>query len=68
MEGQQAIEEPRMEVICKLADLEGERDKQVNKKRRKSHQTISRINVSNLEEKYIRLKEVHSRFPSKVND
>ena len=33
-----------------------------------SHPTITRNNFSDLEEEYIRLKEVHSRFPSKVNN
>ena len=52
----------------KLADLKRERDKQVNKTRRMSHQTITRNTFSGLEEEYIRLKDLHSRFPSKVND
>ena len=57
-----------MEVIRELADLERERDKQVNKLRRKSRQTILRINFSELEEEYVHLKEIHSRFISKVDD
>ena len=57
-----------MEVIRELADLERERDKQVNKTRRMSRQTITRNTFSGLEEEYIHLKDLHSRFPSKVND
>ena len=57
-----------MEVIRELADLERERDKQVNKTRRISCQTITWNTFSGLEEEYIRLKDLHSRFPSKVND
>lgn len=57
-----------MEVIREIADLERERDKQVNKTRRMSCPTITRNTLSGLEEKYIRLKDLHSRFPSKVNN
>ena len=57
-----------MEVICELWDLERERDKQVNKTRGMSFQTITRNTFSGLEEEYICLKDLHFRFPSKVND
>ena len=57
-----------MEIIRELADLERERDKITNRLRRKARQTISRINFSELEEGYSHLKEVHSRFLSKVDD
>ena len=57
-----------MEVIRELADLEREKDKQVNKTRRMSQQTITRNTFSRLEQEYIHLKDLHSRFPSKVND
>ena len=57
-----------MDIICELADLERERYKQVNKTRGMSRQTITRNTFSGLEEEYIRLKDLHSRFPSKVND
>ena len=57
-----------MEIIRELADLEREKDKQVNKLRRKARQTISRINFSELEEGYICVRNVHSRFISKVDD
>ena len=40
MEEQEATEEQQMEVIHELADLEREQDKQVNKLRGKSRQTI----------------------------
>ena len=57
-----------MDLIRELADLERERDKQVNKTRRMSWQTITSNTFSGLEEEYIRLKDLHLRFPSKVND
>ena len=62
------MEVQRMEVIHEIVDLERERDKQVNKTRRMSHQTITRNTFSGLEEEYICLKDLHSRFLSKVND
>ena len=46
MEDQEAMEEQGMEVIRELADLERERDKEVNKLKRKVRQTVSRINFS----------------------
>ena len=57
-----------MEIIRELADLERERDRITNRLRRRACQTISRINFSELEEEYSHLKEVHSRFLSKVED
>ena len=57
-----------MEVIREIADLESERDKQVNKIRRMSHQTITRNTFSGLEQEYICLKDLHSRLPSRIND
>ena len=68
MVDQEAIMEQRMDVIHELTDLERERDKQINKLRRKSRQTISRINFSGLEEDYVCLKEIHSNFNSKMDD
>ena len=68
MEDQEAMEEQRMEVIRELADLERERDKEVNKLKRKVRQTISRINFSQLEGEYVRVKEIHDRFASKIDD
>ena len=68
MEGQDDIEEQRMEIIRELGDLERERDKTTNRLRRRARQTISRNNISYLEEEYSHLKEVHARFLSKVED
>ena len=45
--------EERMEIIMELADLKQERDKETNKLRRMSHQTLSRLNFGVLEELYI---------------
>ena len=68
MEDLEAIEEQRMDVIQELADLERERDKEANKLRRRARQTILRINFSQLEEGYARVKEIHNRFTSKRED
>ena len=65
---QECIQELRMEIIQELADLEQERDKEVNKLRRKSHQTISIYNFSELEDIYICVRDIHSRFNSKIDD
>ena len=54
-----------MEVICELADLERERDKEANKLRRKARQTILRINFS---QGYVRVKGLHDRFTSRIDD
>ena len=65
---QERIQELRMEIIQELADLEWERDKEVNKLRRKSRQTISIYNFTELEDIYIRVRDIHSRFNSKIDD
>ena len=62
------MEEQRMEIIHELADLERERDKEVNKLRSKVPQIISRINFSQLEEGYVHVYEIHARFISKIFD
>ena len=51
-----------------MADLEKDKDKQINKLRRKSCQTITRINISGLEDDYAHLKDIHSRFNFKADD
>ena len=68
MEDQEAMEEQRLEVIRELGDLVKERDKEVNKLRRKVHQTISRANFSRLEENYVHVQEIDNRFASKIDD
>ena len=57
-----------MEIIRELGDLERERDRLTNRLRRRTRQTISRNNFSDLEEQYSHLKEVNSRFFYKVDD
>ena len=52
MEDLEVIKEQTMGVIQDLADLEEEREKEANKLRRRSRQTILRINFSQLEEGY----------------
>ena len=47
---------------------ERERDKEANKLRRRSRQTILRINFSQLEEGYAPIKEIYNRFTSKRED
>ena len=68
MEDLEAIEEQRLAVIQELADLERERDKEANKLRRKARQTILRINLSQLEEGYVRVKDLQDRFTSRLDD
>ena len=68
MQDLEAIEEHRLAVIQELGDLERERDREANRLRRRDHQTILRINFSQLEEGYARVKEVHNRFASKRED
>ena len=68
MEDLEAIKEQKMDVIWELADLERERDNKANKLRRRALQTILRINFSQLEEGYARVKEIHDRFTSKRED
>ena len=57
-----------MEVIREIVDLERGRDKEVNKLRRRAQQTILRINFSQLEEGYARVKEIYDRFTSRIED
>ena len=57
-----------MNIIRDLVDLEREKNKEVNKLRRKVRQTISRINFSQLEEGYVCVNEIHARFISKIDD
>ena len=64
----QAMEEQRIEIIREIGDLERERDKEANKLRRRARQTILRINFSQLEEGYARVKEIHDRFTSRIED
>ena len=68
MKDLQAIKEQTMDVIQDLADLERERDKEANKLRRRSRQTILRINFSQLGEGYAAIKEIYNRFTSKRED
>ena len=68
MEDLEAIEEHRLAVIQELGDLEREREREANRLRRRARQTILRINFSQLEEGYARIKEIHDRFTSKRED
>ena len=68
MQDLEAIEEHRLAVIQELGDLERERDREANRLRRRACQTILRINFSQLEEGYARVKEIHNRFASKRED
>ena len=52
MEDLEAIKEQTMDVIQDLAGVEREREKEANKLRRRSCETILRINLSQLEEGY----------------
>ena len=68
MQDLEAIEEHRLAVIQELGDLEREREREANRLRRRARQTILRINFSQLEEGYARVKEIHDRFTSKRED
>merc|ERR1712240_86356 len=62
------MEEQRMKIIRELEDLERERDKEANTFRRMARQTFLRINFSQLEEGYVRVKGLHDRFTSRIDD
>ena len=57
-----------METVRELADLERERDKEVNKLKRRICQPISLHNYNELENIYSRVKRLHSAFYAKVED
>ena len=63
---QEEIQELRMESIQELGDLERDRDKEVNKLRRKCCQTITLFNFNELENIYIHVRDIHSRFNAKI--
>ena len=48
--------------------LERERDKEASRLRRKVCQAILRINFSQIEEGYIRVKGLHDRFTTRIDD
>ena len=68
MEDLQAIKEQRMDVIQDLTGVEREREKEANKLRRRSRQTILTINFSQLGEGYAAVKEIYNRLTSKRED
>ena len=68
MADQGVMEEQRMEINRELTDLERERDMEATKLRRKVRQAILRINFSQIEEDYIRVKGLHDRFTSRIDD
>ena len=68
MADQAAREEQSMEIIQELIDLERERDKEASRLRRKVCQAILRINFSQIEEGYIRVKGLHDRFTTRIDD
>ena len=68
MEDLHAIKEQKTDVIQDLAGAEREREKEANKLRRWSRQTILMINLSQLGEGYAAIKEIYNRFTSKRGD
>ena len=56
------------DVIQDLTGVEREREKEANKLRRRSRETILRINFSQLGEGYAAIKEIYNRFTSKRGD
>ena len=65
---QEENQELRMETVWELADLERDRDKEVNKLKRRLCQPISRHNYNEVENSYSWVKELHSAFYAKVED
>ena len=63
---QEQTQELRFKYVKKLGDLEREHDKEVNKLRRRCHQTIT--NFNELENIYIHIRDIHSRFNAKIDD
>ena len=58
----------RVEIIQEIADLERERDRNTNKLRRASHQTLTRFNFGVLEDHFVRTAQLNSRLISRIND
>ena len=58
----------RIEIVQEIADLEQERDKETNKLRRMSRQTLSRFNFGVLEGLYARVRHLNLRLISRIND
>ena len=57
-----------METIQELADLQRERDKEVTKLKRRIRQTITLFNFNELENIYIHIRDISSRFNAKIDD
>ena len=57
-----------VEIIQEITDLERERDKNTNKLRRASHQTLTRFNFGVLEDLFVRTAHLNSRLISRIND
>ena len=68
MEDLHVIKEQKTDVIQDLAGAEREREKEANKLRRWSRQTILMINLSQLGEGYAAIKEIYNRFTSNRGD
>ena len=65
---QEETQELRMETLQELADLERERDKEVNKLKRRCRQNIDLYNFHELENIYTHIRDKHSRFNTKIDD
>ena len=58
----------RVEIIQEIADLERDRDKNTNKLRRASRQTLTRFNFIALEDLFVTTAQLNLRLISRIND
>ena len=58
----------QVEIIQEIADLERERDKNTNKLRRASRQTLTRFNFGALEDLFVTTAQLNLRLISRIND
>ena len=65
---QERTEELRFQSVQELGDLEREHDKEVNKLKRRCRQNINLFNFNELENIYIHIRDIHSRFNAKIDD
>ena len=59
---EEEVQDQRLELVLELAYLEKEREKEINKLRRKVKQTISAYNFEDLQTHYINVRQLHSRL------
>ena len=62
------MEEWRLEIVREIEGLEKERRGIFKRIERISQGTITKNSLSRLEQKHLRLKELHIRIPSRIED